>query len=204
MGADSFGDAGGKLTGIEHHYDDSYESWLALMREWAPLSFAVAKPQAHAYVFCDFDNFHKLKEFMLAAGWYVFRTPLIVHKLNSGRVPLPDQGPRRQYEIILYAIKGDKPTTHIYPDVISTAADENLTHGAQKPVALYQNLLQRSVKPGDRVADFFAGSGTIFEAAHGMKCYAVGTEQSPEYYGMSLARIKRLKQLETPDIFEGL
>jgi hypothetical protein len=106
--------------------------------------------------------------------------------------------------LIMAAIKGDKPTTHIYPDVISTAADENLTHGAQKPVALYQNLLQRSVKPGDRVADFFAGSGTIFEAAHGMKCYAVGTEQSPEYYGMSLARIKRLKQLETPDIFEGL
>ena len=207
MGADQFGDGAGKVANSEHHYDDSYESFKALMdgpKGWCNLSYQVCKPQAHAYVFCDIDRFHELKSWMQQAGWYVFRTPLINHKMNSGRVPLPDRGPRRQYEIILYAIKGGKPVTHIYPDVISTSADENLTHGAQKPVALYQNLLQRSVKPGDRVFDAFAGSGTIFEAAHGYKCHAVGTELSPEYYGMSLARIKRLKQLETPDIFEGL
>lgn len=204
MGAHEFGDGAGKVANSEHHYDDSYESFKALMegpKGWCNLSYQVCKPQAHAYVFCDIDRFHELKSWMQSAGWYVFRTPLINHKMNSGRVPLPDRGPRRQYEIILYAIKGDKPVTHIYPDVIATSADENLTHGAQKPVALYQNLLQRSVKPGDRVADFFAGSGTIFEAAHGMKCYAVGTEQSAEYYGMSLARIKRLKALEEPALF---
>ncbi len=201
MGADNFGDAGGKLTGIEHHYDDSYESWKDLMGLWTTLSFQVAKSQAHAYVFCDIDMFHELKAMMQKAGWYVFRTPLINHKMNSGRVPLPDQGPRRQYEIILYAIKGKKQTTHIYPDVISTSADENFSHGAQKPVALYQNLLQRSVRAGDRVFDAFAGSGTIFEAAHGFKCTAVGTELNPEYYGMSLARIARCKQLEEPALF---
>lgn len=201
MGAHEFGDAGGKLTGIEHRYDDSYESWKKLMAVWCSLAFQVAKPQAHAYVFCDMDRFHELREMMRAANWYVFRTPLINVKTNSGRVPLPDRGPRRQYEILLYAIKGDKPTTHIYPDVITSNADENMTHGAQKPVALYQNLLMRSVKPGDRVADFFAGSGTIFEAAHGMKCTAFGTEMNPEYYGMCLKRIQRLKNLEQPALF---
>ena len=201
MNADSFGDAGGKLTGIEHHYDDSYESWVKLMTEWTWLSYRVCKPQAHAYVFCDIDMFHELKAMMQRAGWYVFRTPLINHKTNSGRVPLPDQGPRRQYEIILYAIKGKKQTTHIYPDVISTSADENFSHGAQKPVALYQNLLQRSVRPGDRVLDTFAGSGTIFEAANGFKCSATGVELSSEYYGMCLARLARIKALETPGLF---
>lgn len=216
MGAHEFGDAGGKLTGIEHRYDDSYEAWQTLMsglrklpgdilervhEGWCNLAYAVAKPQAHAYVFCDIDRFHELRDMMRLAGWYVFRTPIINVKSNSGRVPLPDRGPRRQYEILLYAIKGDKPTTHIYPDVITTSADENMTHGAQKPVALYQNLLMRSVKPGDRVADFFVGSGTIFEAAHGMKCVAYGTETNPEYYGMSLARIKRLKAREQPALF---
>lgn len=201
MGADNFGDAGGKLTGIEHHYDDSAEHFKALMTAWSRLSYNVCKPQAHAYVFCDIDKFHELKALMQSAGWYVFRTPLINHKMNSGRVPLPDQGPRRQYEIILYAIKGKKQTTHIYPDVISTSADENFSHGAQKPVALYQNLLQRSVRPGDRVLDTFAGSGTIFEAAHGFKVTAVGTELNPEYYGMCLARLARIKQLEQPALF---
>lgn len=200
MGADEFGDAGGKMTGVEHHYDDSYQSWLNLMKPWALLSFAVAKPQAHAYVFCDFDNFHKLKEFMLAAGWYVFRTPLIVHKLNSGRVPLPDQGPRRQYETILYAIKGKKQVTHIYGDVISVEGDKNTSHGAQKPVALYQNLLQRSVRPGDRIFDAFGGTGTLIPAAHTYKCTAVVTEMNPEYYGLCLRRAQDLKAIENPSL----
>lgn len=198
MDAQDFGDAGGKLSGIEHRYDDSPEAWRDLMKLWTLLSYEVCKPQAHAYVFCDFDRFHELKEMMQKAGWYVFRTPLIAHKLNSGRVPLPDQGPRRQYELILYAIKGKKQTTHIYPDVISTSADENFSHGAQKPVALYQNLLQRSVRAGDRVLDSFAGSGTIFEAAHGFKCTAVGVELNKEYYGMCLKRLQALKAIETP------
>lgn len=201
MGADQFGDAGGKLAGIEHRYDDSPEAWRALMVPWCDLSYAITKPRAHAYVFCDFDKFHELKQMMELAGWYVFRTPLVVHKLNSGRVPLPDQGPRRQYEIILYAIKGKKQTTHIYPDVIPCGADENMSHGAQKPVALFQNLLQRSVQAGDRVLDTFAGSGTIFEAAHPFKVTAVGVERNQEYYGMCLARLARLKKLEEPELF---
>ena len=201
MGADGFGDAGGKMSGIEHHYDDSLESWRTLMQQWTALSFMVTKPQAHAYVMCDFDRFHELKQMMQTAGWYVFRTPLINCKINSGRVPLPDRGPRRQYEIILYAIKGDKPVTHIYPDVINTQGDENMSHGAQKPVALYQNLLQRSYRPGDRVFDPFSGSGTLFPAAHSYKCVAVGCELNPEYYGMALRRIRELKMLEEPALF---
>lgn len=196
MGAHAFGDGGGKFDGIEHHYDDSYETWRKLMygealdgKGWCHLAYQVAKPQAHAYVFCDIDRFHELKEFMQEAGWYVFRTPLINVKTNSGRVPLPDQGPRRQYEILLYAIKGKKPVTHIYPDVITTVTDENMSHGAQKPVNLYQNLLQRSVRPGDTVLDCFAGTGPIFPAAHTFQCTAIGLELNPEYFAMSQKRL---------------
>ena len=207
MGADQFGDAGGKMTGIQHHYDDSYESWQRLMfgkgtlwiESWCAQSYRLAKPQAHAYVFCDIDRFHELKQNMEFAGWDVFRTPLIVHKLNFGRVPRPQHGPRRQYEIILYAIKGDKPVTHIYPDVIPCSGDDNLGHGAQKPVELYVNLLQRSVRPGDKVLDTFAGTGTIFPAAHHFKCSATGIEQDAGSYGICVKRLADLKSLEAPN-----
>jgi len=192
LGADSFGDGGGKLSGIEHHYKDDVESFRALMGEWCPLAYRIAKAQAHAYVFCDLDNFHWLKQQMTAAGWWVTRTPFICTKPNSGRVPHPEHGPRRQWEMILYAIKGKKPTTGIYPDVITTMADANMSHGAQKPVALYLDLLKRSVRPGDTVLDSFAGSGTIFPAAHQFKVKAVGIEMNPEYYALGLNRIKAL------------
>lgn len=199
MGADQFGDAGGKMQGIQHHYDDSYENWQNLMMQWGKQAFRLAKPQAHAYVFCDIDRFHELRGMMAQIGWDCFRTPLIVYKLNSGRVPRPQHGPRRQYEVILYAIKGDKPVTHIYPDVIPCNGDDNLGHGAQKPVELYVNLLQRSVKPGDRVLDTFAGTGTIFPAAHTFKCSATGIELDEGSYGICVKRLAELKNLEAPN-----
>ena len=65
-------------------------------------------------------------------------------------------------------------------------------HGAQKPVALFQNLLQRSVKPGDRVLDSFAGSGPLLEADANCQCYSVLLEAVPAYYGMCLKRAERL------------
>ena len=208
MGADEFGNAGGKLSGTTHQYDDSYEAWFNLMHGpegvggWCELSYLVAKPEAHAYVFCDIDNFHVLKGAMTAAGWDVFRTPLIAYKQNSGRVPRPEHGPRRQYETILYAIKGGKKVNHIYPDVIPCTGDENMGHGAQKPVALFQNLLQRSVKPGDRVLDSFAGSGPLLEAAANCQCYSVLLEAVPAYYGMCLKRAERLTG--SADLLSGL
>jgi len=196
MGAEKFGDGAGGRVGIEHHYDDSYESWQKLMKEWAPLAYRVCKPQAHAYVCCDTDRFHELKQFMQEAGWYVFRTPLVNVKTGNGRVPLPEHGPRRQYEILLYAIKGKKQVTHLYPDVITTSPDPNEGHGATKPVALFQNLLQRSVKPGDRVLDCFGGSGPTIQAAHNVSCYSTVIEQNPEYYGFCLKRLQGLETLE--------
>lgn len=191
MGADTFRSGGeSRLSASEHHYKDDYDTWLALMTEWPRLSFRVAKAQAHAYVFCDLDNFHELKSWMQEAGWYVFRTPMIASKPNSGRVPLPDEGPRRQWEMILYAIKGHKKTTAIYPDVITTYQDQSTTHGAQKPVALFTDLLRRSVRPGDTVLDSFAGSGTIFPACQELKCKAVGLELNPEYMAIAYKRIQ--------------
>lgn len=196
INANTFGDAAGKLVGIDHDYTDSVENWYDLMKEWCPLAFKLAKPAAHAYVFCDIDQFFSLREMMQAAGWGVFRTPFIYYKINSGRVPLPEHGPRRQYEMLLYAIKGNRPVTFIYPDVIPGQGDENLGHGAQKPVSLFQNLLQRSARPGDTVLDTFAGSGTIFPAAHSMKVIATGIERKSEYHGICLQRLKALEREE--------
>lgn len=192
MGAQDFGDAGGKMANIEHHYDDSYGNWVRIMCPWAQLAYLVAKPEAHAYVWCDIDRFHELKCMMAQAGWRVHRTPLTNFKKNSGRVPWPEMGPRRQSEWCLYAVKGDKRTNMIASDVIVTESDEQLSHGAQKPVALYDELLRRSVKAGDAILDSFGGTGTLLPAAHGVKCSATVLEQNPAYYGICLTRLQSL------------
>jgi DNA modification methylase len=171
---------------------DTPESWSLLLHQWATLSYQVTKPQSHAYIFCDIEKFPSLKEMMQAAGWYVFRTPLISHRLDSGPIPLPDSGPRRQWESILYAIKGKKPVTHIYPDVIPNRLEEGMQQEAQKSIALCSNLLLRSVRPGDFVLDSFCGTGTIFPAAHPHRVWATGIELSPKQHALALNRLESL------------
>jgi len=193
MGADSFGDAGGRLQGQTHGYKDSPEEWQNLIGALGAHWFRVAREQAHLYVCCDIDGFHYAREWLRKVGWNVHRTPLVNFKVDGSRVPWPQHGPQRKWELVLYAEKGRKNVTRIYPDVIETKGDDNLGHGAQKPVELYINLLKRSVRPGDSVLDCFAGTGTIFPACHELQCLATGVEMDPGYYGIALKRLQDLK-----------
>lgn len=193
IGADKFSDSGGIAQGA-HFYEDSWTQWNKDMLRFAPESFRLCKPAAHAYVFCDIDNFVQLKHYMTQAGWDVFRTPLIWVNPTAARAPWPEHGPQRKYQICLYAIKGNKPVTKIYPDVVTYASDENLNHQAQKPVSVYVDFLSRSVGPGDRVLDCFGGTGPVLPAAHQLKCLATYIELDPAQYGNAINRLKGLDQ----------
>jgi site-specific DNA-methyltransferase (adenine-specific) len=190
--ADQFGDSGGNSAG-SHFYDDSWTTWNLLARRLAGESFRVAKAKAHAYMFCDIDNFVMFKSYMQEAGWKVFRTPLIWINPTAFRAPWPDQGPQRKYQVALYAVKGNRPVSRLYPDVLTYTSDDNLGHQAQKPVDLYVDLLKRSANPGDTVLDPFMGSGPIIPAAHQLKCRATGIEINPAAYGIAVSRLKGLE-----------
>jgi DNA modification methylase/ParB-like chromosome segregation protein Spo0J len=191
MNADEFGDSGGMADGA-HDYVDSAEN-LARILKWLPgESFRLAKPQAHLYLFCDFGWFADIKRAMEGAGWKVFRTPMIWHKPTGFRAPWPDMGPQRRYECCLYAVKGDKRTVKMGGDVITCPPDDNLGHNAQKPVALYVDLLSRSVIPGDQVLDLFGGTGPLIPAAHALKCRATVIEKEASSFAICSTRLKEL------------
>lgn len=192
MGADEFGDSGGLAAG-EHGYKDDEITFLNVMQKLPESCFRITKPQAHLYLFCDIDRFFYTKKRFEEAGWQVFRTPLIWYKKSGQRAPWPEYGPQRKYECILYAIKGKRPVLKMAPDVLDFPSDDNLGHAAQKPVALYKELLSRSVMSGDSVLDPFMGSGPIFPAAHALKARATGIEQDQASYGIAVNRIEQLR-----------
>lgn len=194
MSADEFGDAAGKRTGIEHGYEDGADAADLLMREVAPLLFEAGKPESHLYVWCDLDHYTEWRAIFTLAGWWVHRTPLINVKREGGRVPWPEHGPRRCYELVLYAVKGKRPITGIYRDVFESTLERSTDgHGAAKPVEAYIDLLRRSCRPGDSVLDCFAGTGTILAAAHHLKLRATAVEKDPAYYGQILRKLEALK-----------
>ena len=203
MGADEFGDSGGRAEGA-HAYADDHETFMRAATLLAFEGFRITKEAAHAYIFCDPDKFSQLKALMVEAGWKVFRTPLIWYKKTAMRAPWPEQGPQRKYETILYAVKGNRPTLKIAGDVLDFAPDSNLGHGAQKPVALFQELLSRSALPGDSVIDPFCGTGPIFPAAHALKCKATGVEMDAASYGIAVTRLENLRKQAELDLELGL
>jgi site-specific DNA-methyltransferase (adenine-specific) len=184
IGADNFGD----MAGTAHGYADTEEYAVDCYHLVATEGFRMAKEKAHLYVFLDPRLWSMVSMEFVLAGWDVWPTPLIWNKLN-GMLPKPEYGPRRCYEMVLFASKGQKKVNKIGSDVITCPLVMERAHGAQKPVPLYVELLSRSTYPGDRVVDFFMGSGTIFPAANKLKLVAVGIELSKEYYNIALSRI---------------
>lgn len=192
MGADEFGDSDGRAEGA-HGYVDDELSFRSIMGVLAPESFRLAKGAAHLYCFCDIGWFPDMRNWFSTAGWRVFRTPFIWHKPNGMRAPWPQQGPQRAYECILYAVKGDLPVTRMAKDVLPYPPDENLGHGAQKPVALFRDLLSRSATPGMKVLDPFTGTGGVLEAAQGLHCFATCLEKDPASFGIAAGRLAKIK-----------
>lgn len=188
----------GEQSGTGHNYEDSKEYFDQLLNTLAEESYRVAKPQAHAYIFCDPRRFADIQISFELAGWEVWPIPIIWDKGN-GMLPRPEHAPRRTYECILYALKGKKPVRAVKPDVIRVPPVRDLKHGAQKPVDLYVDLLSRSVVPGNTVLDCFAGSGTIFPAGNRCKVKAIGIElHEPN------ANICRTRMLGDEDTIPGL
>ncbi len=192
IGADEFSDSGAGVDAQPHFYDDSYENWKGLMKNFAGETFRLASAEAHLYAFCDVTRFVEFADLMRTAGWRVFRTPLIWLNLDGFRAPWPEIGPQRKYECILFAEKGGRRANKLGADVIECRKDAAQGHPAQKPVALLKELLARSARPGDRVLDPFAGSGSTLVACHELNLACMALEKDAGAYGMAARRLSLL------------
>lgn len=176
----------------KHEYDDSDAAFNRVLEELPSLTIRWTKPNSHLYVFCDILRFQELFVEFEIAGWTCYRRPLIWSKGNVGTFGNSDYDPRHVYDAILYAYRGEKKVTAMYPDVISDVMydPKALAHPAGKPPLLYMNLLRRSCYPGELVLDPYAGGGTIFHAAQKLKLHATGIEETDKYHDMCIEAIQ--------------
>lgn len=187
VGADTFG----SQSTTTHGYNDDVRTFKRIALGFPPLAFRILRPRGHLYFFHDPRYFNLLVRLFKRAGFRVWPRPFIWNKgTDTGMLPDPDFGPRRCYEQILFAIKGDKHVaTRGLPDVLTYSPVANKIHGAQKPVDLYVDLIHRSTVPGDKVVDICAGSGTIFPAASRCSVLATGIEVDSDAYNIAKMRL---------------
>lgn len=190
IGADKFHMHQARGTGKAHTYKDGWDDVQELWECLAVEGYRVANSQAHLYAFCGLERFYYLADKFTEVGWTVWPRPIIWYK-GHGPVPKPDLGPSYCYEPILYANKGGRPTKGTAQDVIEykTQPGISLLRAAAKPVEVYQNLLARSIIPGDRVLDPFCGTGPIFTAAGNLGCLATGFDIDEDAIEIARERI---------------
>ena len=74
--------------------------------------------------------------------------------------------------------------------------DTERIHPTQKPVKLYEKLLDSYAKPGDKILDTHLGSGSIAIACNNLGFQLCACELDTDYFNMACERIKRESQQE--------
>jgi site-specific DNA-methyltransferase (adenine-specific) len=75
---------------------------------------------------------------------------------------------------------GKLPTDVWWHTIVSPTGKEKTGYPTQKPEGILRRIIAASSKPGDRVLDFFAGSGTTGAVAHKLDREFVLIDQNPE------------------------
>lgn len=78
------------------------------------------------------------------------------------------------------AARGKTPTDTWWHTIVSPSGKERTGYPTQKPLPILERIVRVHSRPGERLLDFFAGSGTFGEAAARNGRHAVLIDHSPE------------------------
>ena len=73
---------------------------------------------------------------------------------------------------------------------LSVLKEKGKIHPTQKPIKLYEWLLMKYAKDGDKILDTHLGSGSIALACHNLKFNLTACELDKDYYDAAIKRLK--------------
>jgi len=89
------------------------------------------------------------------------------------------------------AARGKLPTDVWWHTIVPTNGRERTGYPTQKPEGIVRRMVAASSKPDGWCLDFFAGSGTLGAAAHGLGRRFVLVDENPEAIDVMRQRLKR-------------
>ena len=160
-------------------FHDEPETYRVFLAE----CFRVLKPHRHIYLM--FDSFSLLT--LAHDGREVFdvKNVLVWDKVNLGM----GHYFRRRHEHILFASKGKRRISRRdIPDIWAFKRVHRAPYPTQKPVELFERMIESSAEPGFTVCDPFAGSGSSAVAALKRGCDFVGCDTAARAVEMTTRR----------------
>lgn len=169
-------------VGEENSYKDDVEKYERILTMFPDL-YRVLKPDGWLIWFFGMSWYQPVKEKLRAAGFVVDEIPIMWDR-SDGRcyTNVPNHYFTKGYDVAFHAFKGDphlvqknKPNVFRIPPV--ETKDRDLV--VERPVELYAEFISRMTIPGQMVADFFVGSGSVTAAAASLKRDYIGIEKDP-------------------------
>lgn len=186
----------------------TYDAYLDFTARWINLIWKKLKVNASLYIFFAAQYITDLLRICEKLQMR-YKGILVWHKTNPAP-KIRKSGYLSSTETILFMVKGN-PTfnflgQNIMHNLIETPicmGNERLKdmsinnkgkypnlHPTQKPVQLYERMIEVSSNPEDLVVDPFAGTGTANIACAKLHRFCVGIENNEKYYQRALDRLK--------------
>lgn len=173
-------------------YEDSSESYERIL-SMADDFYRVIKPNGWLIYFLGMTWYERAKAKFRSVGFTVDELPIIWDR-TEGRCHTnrPDRYFARGYDAALHCFKGEpeivqrgKPNIIRVPPI--SVDDRTLT--VERPPDLYAELIRRLTVKGERVADFFVGSGACLLAAQALGRDFFGVERDEDRYAVAVTRL---------------
>lgn len=159
--------------------------------------YRVLRPGGTVIAFYDSWKIETLRGWMESAKFRMIRR---IEWVKSNPVPINQRVTYlgNALEVAVVGVKKSKPTFHgkydngIYGNDVyrCSVRDGGHDHPTQKPLSLFEALVEKHSNPGDAVLDCFLGSGTTAVAALKTGRSVAGCEISRKYYEKMLKRVK--------------
>ena len=129
-------------------------------------------------------------------GWLCWdKTYRFDRKLDIGEYELAWTNCETRHKFLRYTYCGN---FYGYKNNVQAHYDKlPIIHPTQKPLELFEIILQDYSKENDLVLDCFSGSGTTAVACHNLKRRFICIEKDPEYWKASCERLEQAQRQQT-------
>ncbi|NYF16858.1 site-specific DNA-methyltransferase (adenine-specific) [Microbacterium sp. AK009] len=220
-----------RLRGDLRTYDDRFDDYWGFLEPRLVEAWRLLAPDGTLYLHLDFREAHYAKVLMDALfgrenflneliwaydygaktrrRWPTKHDTILVYVKDPDRYWFDSDGVDREPYMAPglvtpeKAARGKLPTDVWWHTIVPTTGREKTGYPTQKPEGILRRIVQASSRPGDRVLDFFAGSGTTGAVAASLGRHAVLVDDNPAAIEVIRRRIPDAESAASAPLDQG-
>lgn len=190
----------GKMSGVNHSYDDRPEVYFELLSAFTRDFNSFASVSCHVVFWYTKEHEERTVDALRSCGLTLYRFPLVWLKSdNKGVCSDPKRVPRHVYETALFGYRGDRNIVKLVADAYSAPTDRAL-HPSAKSEPVLRHFFAMLVDQHTTLFDPTCGSGSALRAAESLGAKRVfGLEKNKDFAEgaqRELSRFRTLRALE--------